>query len=77
VVRDHIESTAAAPRASMIGGGQISVDQAALFNSVAVRYVKDFHKDFHNLPTPFHGARVLPHHNPSHPPPRREDIWPP
>lgn len=38
-VRKHIESTGAAPRASLIGGGRTSVDQAALFNSVAVRYV--------------------------------------
>jgi 2-methylcitrate dehydratase len=38
-VRDHIESTGAAPRASMIGGGRTSIDQAALFNSVAVRYI--------------------------------------
>jgi 2-methylcitrate dehydratase len=38
-VRAQIESTAAAPHASMIGGGRTSVDQAALFNSVAVRYV--------------------------------------
>jgi 2-methylcitrate dehydratase len=38
-VRDQIEATASAPSASMIGGGQTSVAQAALFNSVAVRYV--------------------------------------
>ena len=38
-VREHIESTGAAPHAAMIGGGRTSVDQAALFNSVAVRYV--------------------------------------
>jgi 2-methylcitrate dehydratase len=33
-------------RASMIGGGQTSVDQAALFNSVAVRYVDSDGRDF-------------------------------
>jgi 2-methylcitrate dehydratase len=38
-VREHIDATGAAPRASMIGGGRTSVDQAALFNSVAVRYI--------------------------------------
>ena len=38
-IRDQIESTAAARRASLIGGGQTSVDLAALFSSVAVRYV--------------------------------------
>jgi 2-methylcitrate dehydratase len=38
-VRDQIEVTASAPSASMVGGGQTSVAQATLFNSVAVRYV--------------------------------------
>ena len=39
LVRDQIESVGGQPRASLIGGGRSSVDQAALFNSVAVRYV--------------------------------------
>ncbi len=39
VVRDQVESVGGQPRASLIGGGRSSVDQAALFNSVAVRYV--------------------------------------
>lgn len=38
-VRDQIEAVGGAPRARLIGGGWSSVDQAALFNSVAVRYV--------------------------------------
>ena len=38
-VRDQVVATGGAPRASLIGGGRTSVDQAALFNSVAVRYV--------------------------------------
>ena len=38
-VRDQVESVGGQPRASLIGGGRSSVDQAALFNSVAVRYV--------------------------------------
>lgn len=38
-VRDQIEAVGGAPRATLIGGGRTSVDQAALFNSVAVRYV--------------------------------------
>ena len=38
-VREHIESVGGRPRASLIGGGRTTVDQAALFNSVAVRYV--------------------------------------
>jgi 2-methylcitrate dehydratase len=38
-VLDQIDVTSAAPVASMIGGGQTSVEHAALFNSVAVRYV--------------------------------------
>jgi 2-methylcitrate dehydratase len=38
-VRDQVESVGGQPRASLIGGGLSSVDQAALFNSVAVRYV--------------------------------------
>jgi 2-methylcitrate dehydratase len=36
-VRDQVESVGGQPRASLIGGGRSSVDQAALFNSVAVR----------------------------------------
>jgi 2-methylcitrate dehydratase len=39
VVRDQVESVGGQPRATLIGGGRSSVDQAALFNSVAVRYV--------------------------------------
>ena len=39
MVRDQVESVGGLPRASLIGGGRSSVDQAALFNSVAVRYV--------------------------------------
>lgn len=39
LVRDQVESVGGRPRASLIGGGQSSVDQATLFNSVAVRYV--------------------------------------
>jgi 2-methylcitrate dehydratase len=39
LVRDQVESVGGQPRASLIGGGRSSVDQAALFNSVAVRYV--------------------------------------
>jgi 2-methylcitrate dehydratase len=38
-VRAQIETVGGTPRASLIGGGRTSVDQAALFNSVAVRYV--------------------------------------
>jgi 2-methylcitrate dehydratase len=38
-VRDQVLASGGAPRASLIGGGRTSVDQAALFNSVAVRYV--------------------------------------
>src|SRR5271165_4394207 len=38
-VRDQVLSTGGTARASLIGGGRTSVDQAALFNSVAVRYV--------------------------------------
>jgi 2-methylcitrate dehydratase len=38
-VRDQVESVGGQPRASLIGGGRSSVDQAAFFNSVAVRYV--------------------------------------
>lgn len=38
-VRAQIEEVGGAPRAALIGGGRTSVDQAALFNSVAVRYV--------------------------------------
>jgi 2-methylcitrate dehydratase len=39
VVREQIESVGGLPQASLIGGGRTTVDQAALFNSVAVRYV--------------------------------------
>lgn len=38
-VREQVESVGGHRRATLIGGGQSSVDQAALFNSVAVRYV--------------------------------------
>lgn len=38
-VRDQIDAVGGTPRASLIGGGATSVDQAALFNSVAVRYL--------------------------------------
>jgi 2-methylcitrate dehydratase len=39
VLRDHVESVGGSPRATLIGGDKTSVDQATLFNSVAVRYV--------------------------------------
>jgi 2-methylcitrate dehydratase len=39
LVRDQVESVGGRPRASLIGGGRSTADQAALFNSVAVRYV--------------------------------------
>jgi 2-methylcitrate dehydratase len=39
LVRDQVESAGGQPAASLIGGGRSTVDQAALFNSVAVRYV--------------------------------------
>jgi 2-methylcitrate dehydratase len=39
LVRAQIDTVGGTPRASLIGGGRTSVDQAALFNSVAVRYV--------------------------------------
>jgi len=39
LMREHIESVGGRPRASLIGGGRSTVDQATLFNSVAVRYV--------------------------------------
>ena len=39
VVRDHVESVGGNHRATLIGGGRTSVDQATLFNSVAVRFV--------------------------------------
>jgi 2-methylcitrate dehydratase len=38
-IRAQVESVAAAPRATLIGGGKSSIEQAALFNSVAVRYI--------------------------------------
>ncbi len=39
VIREHVESVGGRPRASLIGGARSTVDQATLFNSVAVRYV--------------------------------------
>jgi 2-methylcitrate dehydratase len=39
LVRDQVEFVGGTPGASLIGGGMSTVDQAALFNSVAVRYV--------------------------------------
>src|ERR1700746_1152986 len=42
-VRDQVESVGGHPRASLIGGGRSSVDQAALFNSLAVRSVDLLH----------------------------------
>lgn len=39
VIRAQVEAVGGQPRAALIGGGRTSVDQAALFNSVAVRYV--------------------------------------
>src|SRR5262245_27192394 len=39
LVREQVEAVGGRPKASLIGGGASSVDQAALFNSVAVRYV--------------------------------------
>jgi 2-methylcitrate dehydratase len=39
VLHEHVESVGGSPRATLIGGGRTSVDQATLFNSVAVRYV--------------------------------------
>jgi 2-methylcitrate dehydratase len=39
VVREQVEFVGGEPRAALIGGGRTSVDGAALFNSVAVRYV--------------------------------------
>jgi 2-methylcitrate dehydratase len=39
LIREQVESVGGRPRASLIGGGMSTVDQAALFNSVAVRYV--------------------------------------
>jgi 2-methylcitrate dehydratase len=39
VVREHIAAGGGGGRATLIGGGRTSVDQATLFNSVAVRYV--------------------------------------
>ncbi len=38
-VREQVESVGGAPHATLIGGRRSSVDQATLFNSVAVRYV--------------------------------------
>ncbi len=38
-VRDQVEFVGGQQRASLIGGGMSSVDQVALFNSVAVRYL--------------------------------------
>jgi 2-methylcitrate dehydratase len=39
VVRDHIAAGDGGGRVTLIGAGRTSVDQATLFNSVAVRYV--------------------------------------
>lgn len=39
LVREQVESVGGRPRASLIGGGMSTVDQATLFNSVAVRYL--------------------------------------
>ena len=39
LIREQVESVGGRPKASLIGGGMSTVDQAALFNSVAVRYV--------------------------------------
>jgi 2-methylcitrate dehydratase len=39
LIREQVESVGGRPRASLIGGGMSTADQAALFNSVAVRYV--------------------------------------
>ena len=39
LVREQIDSVGGQPQASLIGGGRSTTDQAALFNSVAVRYV--------------------------------------
>jgi 2-methylcitrate dehydratase len=36
-LRDQIDTVGGTPRATLIGGGRTSVDQAALYNSVAVR----------------------------------------
>jgi len=38
-IREQVESVGAAPAATLIGGGRTSVEQAALLNSVLVRYV--------------------------------------
>jgi 2-methylcitrate dehydratase len=38
-IREQVESVGAAPVATLIGGGSTSVEQAALLNSVLVRYV--------------------------------------
>lgn len=39
LVREQVESVGGRPKASLIGGGMSTVDQATLFNSIAVRYV--------------------------------------
>src|SRR5271170_2591233 len=39
LVGDQVEFVGGTPRASLIGGGMSTVDQAALFNSIAVGYV--------------------------------------
>jgi 2-methylcitrate dehydratase len=39
LIREQVDSVGGLPKASLIGGGMSTVDQAALFNSVAVRYV--------------------------------------
>jgi len=37
-VRSHTEQFSSAPTATLVGGGRVSVDQAAFFNTVLVRY---------------------------------------
>ena len=39
LIREQVESVGGRPEASLIGGGRSTVDQAVLFNSVAVCYV--------------------------------------
>ncbi|MEH3139976.1 MAG: MmgE/PrpD family protein [Mycobacterium kyogaense] len=37
-LREHVEQFSGSPTATLVGGGRVSVDQAAFFNSVLVRY---------------------------------------
>lgn len=37
-IRDHVDQFSGAPTATLVGGGRASVDQAAFFNAVLVRY---------------------------------------